>query len=164
MRLLAELRDELSTQRENDEHGYAHLQWTTRTWRQRRRNYTFGFTLYSCNKYNTLPTVGLLTSLNRIHNCCFWMSKTLLQYYVFLYHLVCVIVCVSFLFMLHSCVLNWWWWWWLHFTGVCRIFTARRWASAVLAVGMWLSVSVTCRSSMSKRMNEPISFYRATLC
>ena len=27
-------------------------------------------------------------------------------YYVFLYHFVCVIVCVLFVFMLHSCVLN----------------------------------------------------------
>ena len=28
------------------------------------------------------------------------------HYYVFLYHFVCVIVCVLFLFMLHPCVLN----------------------------------------------------------
>ena len=27
------------------------------------------------------------------------------------YNFVCVTVCVLFLFMLHSCVLNWWWWW-----------------------------------------------------
>ena len=32
------------------------------------------------------------------------------HYYVFLYHFVCVTVCVLFLFMLHSCVLSWWWW------------------------------------------------------
>ena len=62
MRLLAEFRKQLSAQSENDEHGYENIR-TTSTWRQRRRNYTFGFTLYNCNKYNTLPTVGLLTSL-----------------------------------------------------------------------------------------------------
>jgi len=44
MRLLAELRKQLSAQSENDEHGYENLE-TTRTWRQRRRNYTFGFRL-----------------------------------------------------------------------------------------------------------------------
>ena len=38
----------------------------------------------------------------------------------------------------------------LHSAGVCRIFTARRWASAVLAIAMWLSVSVTSRSSIEK--------------
>ena len=57
-------------------------------------------------KFHLEPHDVVRSSITCIKDCFWFYLSKLVQYYVFLYHFVCVIVCVLFLFILHSCVLN----------------------------------------------------------
>jgi len=57
-------------------------------------------------KFHLEPDDVVRSSITCIKDCFWFYFSKLVQYYVFLCHFVCVIVCVLFLFILHSCVLN----------------------------------------------------------